>query len=282
MRLAVTFLGLLALVAIAGHAAAQDVTYAIPSPSTLPDPHGILPEIPTVSGVPANPAKGPGNGQGAPVVGNPLDNTMRIPGVTNPEIAEFATFGTLGLLGSFAIFMGSRFIRPDEVLANPVRQQIYDYLRTRVGANLKQITDDLNLTTTNAIWHLRKLEDADLVSSKRFNGYKVFYPTEGGVGARDLSLSMTALQNGNAQEVFEFVVAHPGAHQREIARALAVNHGTVRWHLKKLRTAQLLTEARQGKVSTYFPTPMGLEALQGMATRNGQQPLVQIVSSSSS
>src|SRR5207244_3392160 len=109
-------------------------------------------------------------------------------------------------------------------LENDVRARIYQHLRDRVGANLKQITDDLALTTTNAIWHLRKLEDAGLIHSRRFNGYKVFYPAEGGVEARKMSLSMTALTNGNAQDVFEFVVANPGAHQREIARALGVNH----------------------------------------------------------
>lgn len=172
-----------------------------------------------------------------------------------------------GIVALGFLFGGARFVTPAEVLQNDVRQRIFAYLRERVGANLKQVTDDLSLTTTNAIWHLRKLEEAGLIHSKRFNGYKVFYPAEGGVEARRLSLGKTALVNGNAQEVFEHVVAHPGTHQREIARALGVNHGTVRWHLKKLIYAELVVETRRGKASSYEPTSMGLAALREVEAR---------------
>ncbi|MHB8604377.1 MAG: winged helix-turn-helix transcriptional regulator [Thermoplasmatota archaeon] len=169
--------------------------------------------------------------------------------------------GLAGLAGLAAFLGATRFATREEVLENEVRNRIYQYLRAHIGANLKQVTDDLRLTTTNAIWHLRKLEDAGLIHSRRFNGFKVFYPAEGGVEARRLSLSITALANGNAQEVFEFVMSNPGAHQREIARALGVNHGTVRWHLKKLGRAELLTEVKKGRASVYEATPLGESAL---------------------
>jgi len=176
-----------------------------------------------------------------------------------------AGMAVAGLVAAGFFFGGARFVTPAEVLQNDVRQRIYGYLKERVGANLKQVTDDLALTTTNAIWHLRKLEEAGLIHSRRFNGYKVFYPAEGGVEARKLSLGKTALANGNAQEVFEHVVANPGTHQREIARALGVNHGTVRWHLKKLIYAELVVETRRGKASSYEPTVMGMSALREVA-----------------
>jgi predicted transcriptional regulator len=184
--------------------------------------------------------------------------------------------GLVGLAGAAtaAWFLGSRFTTPAEVLENGVRERIFAYLRERVGANLKQITDDLGLTTTNAIWHLRKLEDAGLIHSRRFNGYKIFYPAEGGVEARRLSLSLTALANDNARSVFEFVVTNPGTHQREIARALEVNHGTVRWHLKKLRRAEVLAEQRVGKTSVYFPTETGIAALKELETQAAHRTLL--------
>ena len=187
-------------------------------------------------------------------------------------LGALAVVGLAGLAG-FAFFHGgARFVTPAEVLQNDVRQGIYGYLKLRTGANLKQLTDDLSLTTTNAIWHLRKLEEAGLIHSKRFNGYKVFYPAEGGIEARRLSLGKTALANENAQEVFEHVVAHPGTHQREIARALGVNHGTVRWHLKKLLGAELIVETRRGKASSYEPTQMGLTALREVSAQRAATP----------
>ena len=187
----------------------------------------------------------------------------------------FAVVLGLAAAAALGVVGGARFVTPAEVLENPVRQRIFAHLRARTGATLKQVTEDLALTTTNAIWHLRKLEDAGLVHSRRFNGYKVFYPAEGGVHARRLSLSMTALANGNAQEVFEYVLANPGTHQREIARALNVNHGTVRWHLKKLRGAELLAEERRGKTSTYVATDVGREALANV--RPAPQPVAAVI-----
>lgn len=186
--------------------------------------------------------------------------------MTPLALGGLAALGAIGIAAGTFYMGGARFVTPAEVLQNDVRQQIYGYLKDRVGANLKQVTDDLSLTTTNAIWHLRKLEEAGLIHSRRFNGYKVFYPADGGVEARRLSLGKTALANENAQEVFEHVVTNPGSHQREIARALGVNHGTVRWHLKKLMSAELIVETRKGKASNYAPTPMGLQALQEVVT----------------
>lgn len=208
-----------------------------------------------------------------PAVAAPGDAGMQLPWLAFAGVA----IGLATLAGAALFFGGARFVTPTEVLQNDVRQRIYALLKARVGANLKQVTDELGLTTTNAIWHLRKLEDAGLIHSRRFNGYKVFYPAEGGVEARKLSLGKTALANGNAQEVFEQVVAHPGTHQREIARALGVNHGTVRWHLKKLMHAELIVETRRGKASAYEPTPMGLAALREVGARAPAAPPASLV-----
>ena len=231
---------------------------------------GVLPELPgaprdveTLAGEVAEAAGLSDPGPVLPPVAEPLTGTA----FDLPWIAVAgAAAGVAGLAAVF-FFGGARFVTPAEVLQNDVRQRIFHYLKARVGANLKQLTDDLQLTTTNAIWHLRKLEEAGLIHSKRFNGYKVFYPAEGGIEARKMSLGKTALANDNAQEVFEHVVAHPGTHQREIARALGVNHGTVRWHLKKLLHAELIVETRRGKASSYEPTQMGMNALREVAAQ---------------
>jgi predicted transcriptional regulator len=250
--------GVLALVAATGIAAAAgplDLPTLPDSPVTRThEVHELTQTAEEASGI-SQPAP-PLPVVAAPIAPGALDlSTLALGG---------AVLGLAGLAG-FAFFGGARFSTPAEVLENEVRQRIYAYLKDRVGANLKQVTDDLTLTTTNAIWHLRKLEEAGLIHSKRFNGYKVFYPAEGGIEARRLSLGKTALQNDNAQEVFEHVVGHPGTHQREIARALGVNHGTVRWHLKKLLHAELIIETRSGKASSYVPTQMGLSALREVA-----------------
>jgi predicted transcriptional regulator len=254
-------LGLIAMVSISGAALAADPG-ALPAlpPLGLPAQEQQIHEVTALAeqaaGIAPAPAEVP------PVFAPVAPGDLDLSGVT---LLGVAALGLAGLASLAWLWLGARFSTPAEVLQNDVRQRIYAYLKERVGANLKQVTDDLALTTTNAIWHLRKLEESGLIHSKRFNGYKVFYPAEGGIEARRLSLGKTALQNGNAQEVFELVVAQPGIHQREIARALGVNHGTVRWHLKKLLHAELILETRRGKASAYEPTPIGLTSLREVA-----------------
>lgn len=175
-----------------------------------------------------------------------------------------AVFGFAGL----AVWMGTRFRSTEEVLQHELRSKIYRYVEEHVGASLKDITEALGLSTTNAVWHLRKLEDSGLVRGRKFNGAKVYYPTSGGVQARNLSLAGAALTSGNARSILEFVARHPGVHQREVARLLVVNHGTVRWHLKKLRDAELLEERRTGAHAVYHVTTLGQEALRALAARS--------------
>lgn len=229
----------------------------VPKAPKLPE----LPDVETIGG-----AKTPGS---SPTPNGPAGPTPGFDALFTG--ATFESFALVGLaastLAAFAIIGGAKYVNSQNVLENEVRGEIYGFLRKSVGANLKQITDELALSTTNAVWHLRKLEQSGLVRSRKFNGYKIYYPVEGGVRARDLSCSASTLSNDNARTVFEFVAANPGSHQREIARVLGVNHGTVRWHLKKLRQAGLLVEMRNGKVSTYFPTDIGKEAFD-IAVRN--------------
>lgn len=260
MRLSVAALGLLVIAGVPMAAAAGPLG---PLPDGLTPPEGPR-EVESLADAAAEAAGLSERQDGLPVIAVPSDGAgFDIPWIAAAGIAV----GLAGLASAGLFFGGARFVTPAEVLQNDVRQRIFAYLRERVGANLKQLTDDLHLTTTNAIWHLRKLEEAGLIHSRRFNGYKVFYPAEGGVEARKMSLGKTALANDNAQEVFEHVVANPGTHQREIARALGVNHGTVRWHLKKLMHAELIVETRRGKASAYEPTPIGLSALREVEAR---------------
>jgi predicted transcriptional regulator len=172
------------------------------------------------------------------------------------------------------VWGGTRF-REEDVLEHDVRAAIYQHVQQHVGASLKEITDALGLSTTNAVWHLRKLEERGLVRGRKSNGAKVYYPTAGGVQARNLSVAGAALMNANARAVLAFIQEHPGVHQREVGRHLDVNHGTVRWHLKKLRNAELLEERRSGGATSYHATPLGMDALRAAAARHAAQPAAQ-------
>jgi predicted transcriptional regulator len=210
-----------------------------PSPST-PSPPSAPVSVPTPSDV----------------LG-PLDLTQ--------VVALGAGLTLVGLAAYFFFVGGAKFVHSGNVLENEARRTIFEYVQQHPGVHLRAAATQLNLSTTNVLWHLRKLEDANLVTSKKFEGYKVFYPVEGGVETKKRAIANSVLKNDNAMQILHYVDANPSAHQREIARALGVNHGTVRWHLRKLEEAMLVTPVRKEHTTHYYVSDLGHDAMRGFA-----------------
>ncbi|MBW3583036.1 MAG: helix-turn-helix domain-containing protein [Euryarchaeota archaeon] len=178
--------------------------------------------------------------------------------------APIMTISVVGLLatgGALAFSGGVKYIDRKNVLDNPVRRDMYAYIRQNPGVYLREISRTLDINPTNTTWHLRKLSEAELVRCQMANGLKLYYPLEGGVKTKQTALINSILKNDNAKTIVAYLLAHPGSHQREIARALGVNHGTVRWHLKKLAAANIINEHRDGAAFDYYVSSDGMEIL---------------------
>lgn len=172
-----------------------------------------------------------------------------------------------GAIVALLTMLGAKFVNSGNVLENDARRQIFGYIQEHPGVHLRAAAHALDLSTTNVLWHLRKLEDANLVTSKKFEGYKVFYPVEGGVETKRKAIASSVLRNENATAILHYVSSNPSAHQREIARALGVNHGTIRWHLRKLEEAELVSPHKKEHTTHYYLSDLGREALAGFVTR---------------
>jgi predicted transcriptional regulator len=176
-------------------------------------------------------------------------------------VAGFATVlaSVIGL-GSFALV--TRYISPKEALKNPQRAMLYGFVRGNPGVHLKKLSEEFAMKTSSILWHVRKLESAELVRSERANGFRVFYPVEGGIEMKRVSRAITALQNANARILFETLERRGGVSPGQLATRLAIHTGTVRWHLRKLREFGLIEELVRDEGSQVFATPLGRKALQ--------------------
>jgi predicted transcriptional regulator len=212
-------------------------------------------------GVVSKAPKAPGSDTGLREIGGAVSTAITenwaLTGVITAAIAS---------LGFASWFLASRYVDPKVALRNPQRSMLYGFVKGNPGVHLKQLSNEFKMKTSTVLWHIRKLEHADLVRSKKANGYRVFYPVSGGMEAKQLSTAVTALSNGNAKQVFEFVALNPGAHRRILSGRLLINPGTVRWHLKKLREAGLIAELAQDRFSTYYATDLGLKAMRQVAS----------------
>jgi len=158
-------------------------------------------------------------------------------------------------------FGGIKYVTPENVLNTEVRKSLYEYIDECPGSHLREIARELNLKPSNAAWHLRKLEQTNLVRSRSIGGKKVYYLVEGGVDARKEAIAESILKNKNARDIMIYLSDNPGKHLLEIANALDLNHHTVKWHIKKMFLAELIDgDTSNSAYPIYYPTEMGVEA----------------------
>jgi len=172
-------------------------------------------------------------------------------------VAAIATIITL-----FFTFGGIKYVTPENVLKTEVRKSLYKYIDNFPGSHLREIARELDLKPSNAAWHLRKLEQTNLVRSRTIGGKKVYYLVEGGVNARIEAVAESILRNENAREIMQYLSDNPGKHLLEIANALHLNHHTVKWHIKKMYMAELIDgDTSNSAYPVYYPTDVGMHSL---------------------
>ena len=171
-------------------------------------------------------------------------------------IAAIATIITILTMG------GIKYVTPENVLNTEVRMNLYNFIDEYPGSHLREIARELDLKPSNAAWHLRKLEQTNLVRSRVIGGKKVYYLVEGGIDARREAIAESILRNKNAKNIMIYLSGNPGKHLLEIANALKLNHHTVKWHIKKMYMAELIDgDTSNSAYPVYYPTEIGLQSI---------------------
>jgi len=162
------------------------------------------------------------------------------------------------LLAFFFLMGGVKYVTPENVLDTEIRKNLYEYIDEYPGSHLREIARELDLKPSNAAWHLRKLEQTNLVRSRAIGGKKVYYLVEGGIEAKQRAVAESILRNKNARDIMQYVSEHPGKHLLEIAHALTMNHHVVKWHINKLYEAELIEgDTTNSAYPIYYPTEIG-------------------------
>jgi predicted transcriptional regulator len=164
------------------------------------------------------------------------------------------------LLAFFFLMGGVKYVTPENVLDTVIRKNLYEYIDEYPGSHLREIARELDLKPSNAAWHLRKLEQTNLVRSRAIGGKKVYYLVEGGVEAKQRAVAESILRNQNARDIMQYLAEHPGKHLLEIAHALNINHHVVKWHINKLYEAELIEgDTTNSAYPIYYPSEIGRE-----------------------
>jgi predicted transcriptional regulator len=191
-------------------------------------------------------------------------------GAAAPDIQPVANITTIAviitvvalLLAFFFLMGGVKYVTPENVLDTEIRKHLYDYIDEYPGSHLREIARELDLKPSNAAWHLRKLEQTNLIRSRSIGGKKVFYLVEGGVEAKQRAVAESILRNQNAREIMSYLSEHPGKHLLEVAHALSINHHVVKWHINKMQEAELIEgDTTNSAYPVYYPTEIGRQII---------------------
>ncbi len=135
----------------------------------------------------------------------------------------------------------------EKVLLNDTRREIYNYIIDNPGVHLREMAKKLNKAVSTITWHLRILEKADLIRSRKIGNKLIYYPK--GMDISDLPILY--LNNETSQEIFKYILRNP-AHLRKIADDLDMPVETVRYNLKKMEEMNLINSKEDGNKIVYY------------------------------
>lgn len=183
-----------------------------------------------------------------------------------PETSILILLAAIAIIAAVITAGGIKYVTPENVLDTEIRKNLFGYITDYPGSHLREIARELNLKPSNAAWHLRKLEQTNLVRSRAIGGKKVYYLVEGGIEARKEAVAESILRNKNARDIMMYLQDNPGKHLLEIAHALDLNHHTVKWHIKKMYMAELVDgDTSNSAYPIYYPTEIGSQVIQNFS-----------------
>lgn len=147
------------------------------------------------------------------------------------------------------------------LLLNPIRRRIYEMVCEFPGIHFFRLASMMTTSQGTLDWHLRRLEEEELLRSAKYGGKRIFYPRK--LTNVECARAFAALRSNTAQQIFSQVTYKSGINQQKIADAVGVHHDTVRYHLTRFETIELVERYRDGREVRVFLGKLGEQFING-------------------
>lgn len=129
-------------------------------------------------------------------------------------------------------------------LRQPSRNRIYALIVQRPGLHFRQIQRDTGMGVGSVRYQLSVLERNNIIVSERIHSKLRFYPASLGNEQRKL---LGVLRQETVRRIMILLIERPGLSHGEISRQTGISPSTATWHLKRLRTLNVVQCARTGR-----------------------------------
>ncbi|MHA1953316.1 MAG: winged helix-turn-helix transcriptional regulator [Candidatus Heimdallarchaeaceae archaeon] len=143
------------------------------------------------------------------------------------------------------------------LLLHPLRREIYRIVCETPGLYFFELSSELTAPHGTVNWHLRKLEEANLIKSTKFGGKRVYFSRT--LRSEDVEKAFVVLKHSTARKIFIHIINNEDCHQTLIARALNVHHDTIRHHTLRMESAGLVESFKDGRKTCYRLGEVGLK-----------------------
>lgn len=161
----------------------------------------------------------------------------------------------------------SRLAR-SEMLDNKVRASVFEHVKANPGAHPSAIAETLGLGWGTIVYHLARLEDASLVTTREAHNRKCYFAVGGDLDNAGRT-AVAAMSTDKARAIVDILRASPGISQKELAEKLGISQALASWHIKRLIASGVLVSTRAGRsnllhvaehVPVVTPAPVALAA----------------------
>lgn len=166
--------------------------------------------------------------------------------------AGFSVWAWLERIGPFAGMGLYSRIQKSDLLENPVREEIFEFIQDHPGAHTSKIADELEIGWGTTVHHLKHLERHDMITKRKARNHTCYFEN-GGTYTPEEQEAMAALKNEKARRIVRHVRQQPGQSQKEVAEELSLSQSLVSWHVSKLEQAGLIGRRRNGKRRELMP-----------------------------
>ena len=154
-------------------------------------------------------------------------------------------------------------LRKEEVLENPLRDDILQVVQDQPGISASELGRRLDCGWGTLVYHLTVLERMQLVSSAREGRHKRFF-AQGRINYSDKG-AVGLLANPAARTILDAVRSTPGVIQKDLSERLGLAAGTIAWHVERLEAEGLVVREEDGRSVRYFPSDRLLKLTERLA-----------------
>jgi DNA-binding Lrp family transcriptional regulator len=130
-------------------------------------------------------------------------------------------------------------LRDDAVANQSAKMDILMFIESNPGSHFRLICSSLSLCVGVVQYHVQRLEEEGLVSSRRFGKYRRFYKS----GAFDDSAIrlISVLRIGTVRSIVNLLLVEGSVRHVVLADRVGISSQALSWHMKRMREAGLVT-----------------------------------------